>query len=693
MSETTIKSVASEQDRLIGNIIAALFAILGIGIIGVFIYSVLNNPDISEADTFNTTILNFLDSYGLIIPFLVFGLGIGFVYYSVKLFQRDIITSGWAQLTMFWTMVFSIIIIFVHIFQIVTTNISVAAEDRLPLNFTLIIGLVVLGAVTGAVWWWLTKNRDLVYDNGEETIASRESLVAWNLLIPTVVILILVAARPLERTFIGSLTDRTFAGSQDEVVQFVGVQNYTRLLSFRLDQVDCVRDEADECTTRIVQNEVETDESVEIDLDSIEALEPATLDVGLDFFQVDTLNRLLEENESFATALTAAVESTLAEESEGEVGAVEIVSMLEGGVVEVTVDGETQEVTVTDRLSTFEGLDLSGEDLNYVDDVSLGGLNTYRIRNPVLRNELSAIVETEFNVENDDTIDDVSVAGFNSFDTIDVTVTRLESSEETVYQNIREQVGEAYQNYSRVSTINLFGNRYILSARDAAFYIAVGNTLFFTFFAVLAELVLGMIIAMVVNSKFPGQGLMRAAMLVPWAIPTVVSAKLWEYMLIDNRTGLINDILVRFNLIDRPIAWLADSSTQIWSLIFVDVWKTTPFMALLLLAGLQTIPKDIYEAADVDGAGPVRQFFSMTLPLLRPTIAVALVFRTLDSIRAFDVFQVLLGRQLQSMATYNQFVLVEQQQFGYASAIGVTIFIIILIFTVIYVRALGVETD
>lgn len=198
---------------------------------------------------------------------------------------------------------------------------------------------------------------------------------------------------------------------------------------------------------------------------------------------------------------------------------------------------------------------------------------------------------------------------------------------------------------------------------------------------------------MTVNSNFPGRGLMRAAMLVPWAIPTVVSAKLWEYMLLDNRAGVMNDILVRLGINESSVAWLADADTRIWSLIFVDVWKTTPFMALLILAGLQTIPKDIYEAADVDGASKLRQFFNITLPLLRPTIAVALVFRTLDSIRAFDVFDVLLGRQLQSMATYNQFVLVETQEFGYASAIGVTIFVIILVFTIVYVRALGVDAD
>ena len=691
--ENSVKRVATEQERLIGNVIAGLFALLGIGVMIAFVLNVLNNPDISEAETTNHLILNFLDGYGLIIPIIVFVLGAVFVNFSRRLFARDIITSGWAQLTLFWTMVFSIVIIFVHVFQVLTTNLTADADDRLALNFTLIVGLIVLGALTGVAWWWLTQNREVVYTSGEETISSRESLTAWNLLIPTVVVMLLVAARPLERTFIGSLTDRTFAGAADEQVNFVGLNNYTRLLGFRLDNVQCVRDEADECLTQVVENEFEEEESISVDLDSIEALEPATLDVGIDFFNTDTVNRLLEENESFATALATTAKLVIEEESGSEVGEVEVVSVVEGNIVEVIVDGETQQVAVSERLTNMEGLDLSAVDLNYADDVSLAGLNTYRIRSRTIRGELEAITLAEYDFENDTEIDDVSVAGFDSFDAMNVTVTRLEVSDEVVYENLRESVGEAYRNFARVTTFNIFGNRLVLSARDAAFYVALGNTLFFTFFTVIAELILGLIIAMTVNSNFPGRGLMRAAMLIPWAIPTVVSAKLWEYMLLDNRSGVINDMLIRSGIIDSSISWFANADFRIWSLIFVDVWKTTPFMALLILAGLQTIPSDIYEAADVDGAGPVRQFFSMTLPLLRPTIAVALVFRTLDAIRAFDVFEVLLGRQLQSMATYNQFVLVETRDFGYASAIGVTMFVIILVFTIIYVRALGVDTE
>lgn len=187
---------------------------------------------------------------------------------------------------------------------------------------------------------------------------------------------------------------------------------------------------------------------------------------------------------------------------------------------------------------------------------------------------------------------------------------------------------------------------------------------------------------------------MRTAMLVPWAIPTVVSAALWQVILRPDQTGIANKLLLDIGLISSNQSWLVDTGPWMKSIIAVDVWKTSPFMALLILAGLQTIPKDLYEAAAVDGAGKIRQFFQITLPLLRPTIAVALIFRTLDSLRIFDLFQVLLDPTRPSMATYNFTTLVDgQRQAGYASAIGVLIFIFILIFTVLYVRFVGIENE
>lgn len=247
--------------------------------------------------------------------------------------------------------------------------------------------------------------------------------------------------------------------------------------------------------------------------------------------------------------------------------------------------------------------------------------------------------------------------------------------------------------YRAVTTFDLFGNRYVLGATDPNFIIGVRDTLIFSFFSVTIELVLGLGIALLVNFSFPGRGIMRVLMLVPWAIPTAVSSRIWEWMFASTRVGVINVILQNLGIIDEPVAWLVESSFQIPAMILIDVWKTTPFMALLLLAGLQLIPSDIYEAADVDGANKVRQFFTLTLPLLVPTIAVALVFRTLDALRVFDLFQIVLAQSRYSMASYAYYELINGQRMGYSSAISVLILILITLFAVIYIRALGVTTD
>ena len=247
--------------------------------------------------------------------------------------------------------------------------------------------------------------------------------------------------------------------------------------------------------------------------------------------------------------------------------------------------------------------------------------------------------------------------------------------------------------YREVTQFSLFGKRYVLGATDPDFIKAVWDTLVFTVVSVLLETILGLGIALVVNSPFKGRGVMRAAMLVPWAVITVVSARMWQWMLAPTRVGVINVIFQMLGLGDGNIAFLTQPEWQLPSIIMVDVWKTTPFMALLLLAGLQLIPDELYEAARVDGAGPMRQFISITMPLLRPTMAVALVFRTLDALRVFDVFQVMLAQSRYSMASYNYYQLIGNRAMGKASAIGVIMFIFIFIFAVLYIRMLGVETD
>ena len=229
---------------------------------------------------------------------------------------------------------------------------------------------------------------------------------------------------------------------------------------------------------------------------------------------------------------------------------------------------------------------------------------------------------------------------------------------------------------------------------DTIFRQSVWETVKFTLITVSFEFVLGMIIALVVNSNFKGRGAMRAAMLVPWAIPTVVAAQMWKWMF-DDVFGVINDAGVRLHILNHSVAWISQPSTALASVSAVDIWKTTPFVALLLLAGLQVIPRDLYEAADVDGASKWQQFWRITLPLLRPAILVTLIFRTLDALRVFDVFYVFYGNRpdTQTMAIYAQSTIVSDGHVGYGSAISVAIFLIIGIFVVIYVTFMRVTEE
>lgn len=229
--------------------------------------------------------------------------------------------------------------------------------------------------------------------------------------------------------------------------------------------------------------------------------------------------------------------------------------------------------------------------------------------------------------------------------------------------------------------------------KDDDFRAAIWLTVKFTLITIVFETILGMIVALVVNSQFKGRGMMRAAMLVPWAIPTVVSARMWAWMYND-LYGVFNDILVnKLHILDSNVAWIAKPSTSLWAVAAVDIWKTTPFMALLLLAGLQVIPSDVYEAATVDGASKIQQYFRITLPLLMPALLVALIFRTLDALRVFDVFFVMFGsrKDTQTMATYAQQQIVNFSETGYGSSVSIAIFLIIGIFVAAYMTFLKVE--
>lgn len=247
--------------------------------------------------------------------------------------------------------------------------------------------------------------------------------------------------------------------------------------------------------------------------------------------------------------------------------------------------------------------------------------------------------------------------------------------------------------YREVFTFGFLGSQYVFGATDAGFILSIIDTLVFTVSTITLEVLLGLGIALVLNAPFRGRGAMRAAMLVPWAILTAVSSRIWEWMFVDTRAGFFNVVFQRLGFSDGQTPFLADESFQLPAAIIIDVWKTTPFMALLLLAGLALIPTELYEAADVDGASKWAQFRSVTLPLLKPTLAVALVFRTLDALRVFDLFQIVFAQSKYSMASFAYYELIDSQRLGYSSAASVVIFFMITIFAIIYIRSLGITAD
>ena len=220
---------------------------------------------------------------------------------------------------------------------------------------------------------------------------------------------------------------------------------------------------------------------------------------------------------------------------------------------------------------------------------------------------------------------------------------------------------------------------------DPIWWRAVWNTFFFAIVSVSLEVVFGVIVALILNAQFKGRTFVRAAVLIPWAIPTIVSAQMWAWMLND-QFGIINELLMALRIIADPIAWTADASYSMWAVIMVDVWKTTPFVALLALAAMQMLPKDCYEAAEVDGIHPVRVFFRVTLPLITPALMVAVIFRLLDALRVFDVIYVLTSNSTStmSMSIYARQQLVEFQDVGYGSAASTLLFLIIALATIAY---------
>ena len=235
---------------------------------------------------------------------------------------------------------------------------------------------------------------------------------------------------------------------------------------------------------------------------------------------------------------------------------------------------------------------------------------------------------------------------------------------------------------------------YVAIAGDRRFWASMGHTVFFTGTSITLELLLGLFLALAMNRSFRGRGLVRAAVLVPWAIPTVVAALLWRF-LFDTEAGIANAVLVGAGVLEEPIVWFIRAATAWVPVILADVWKTTPFVALLLLAGLQNIDESLYEAASVDGAGTWWQLRYVTLPLLKPAILVVLIFRTLDAFRVFDLIYVLTGggpgTATEPIALYTFTVLLQNLQFGYGSALSVIVFLVTFGIAALYIKGLRVD--
>ena len=233
---------------------------------------------------------------------------------------------------------------------------------------------------------------------------------------------------------------------------------------------------------------------------------------------------------------------------------------------------------------------------------------------------------------------------------------------------------------------------YAEALRDARMWAAIVHTAFFTVVTVAAELSLGLALALGLDRARRGRAVIRLAVLLPWAIPTVVAALVWRFMF-ESESGIANALLAAGGLSEAPIVWLSHPRAAWVPVLLADIWKTTPFVALLLLAGLQGIDPTLYEAARMDGARSWRQFREITLPMLKPAILVALVFRMLDAFRVFDLVYVLTGggpgTATEPISMYAFTSLLQNLRFGYGSAISIIIFAITFVLALVYIRLLG----
>lgn len=259
---------------------------------------------------------------------------------------------------------------------------------------------------------------------------------------------------------------------------------------------------------------------------------------------------------------------------------------------------------------------------------------------------------------------------------------------------------------SGISTDFIGINNYIELFKNELFWESLRRTFYFTAVSLLIEMVLGTLMALVLNQNFKGAKFLRGLVLLPWAVPTVVNARLWQWIFIGNDYGAFNKLFMKLGLISDPVVWLSDdvpfkaipligdffewlgASRAINMIILGDTWKTVPLVTLLLLAGLQTIPDSYYEAASIDGASKWKSFWAITLPMLNPVIIVILVLRTMELFRVFDIIYIMMGYQINvlSILTFQEGMV--YTHLGKGSALSFIIGLIILLISLVYINAL-----
>ncbi len=223
------------------------------------------------------------------------------------------------------------------------------------------------------------------------------------------------------------------------------------------------------------------------------------------------------------------------------------------------------------------------------------------------------------------------------------------------------------------------------------FWQSIGITLYFCVVSIVIQLILGFLVAMLLNQKFVGRGIVRALILLPWAVPTIVNANLWNWILNANY-GILNRLLMKLGIISDSIAWLSDGGTALHMIILADTWRMLPLVVIMLLAGLQTVSKSVWEAAVVDGAGAWRRLRAVYIPALKPMILVILVLRTIQAIRVFDIVYVLTkggpANKTMVISFYSYYETFNYLNYGKGAAIAMVIAVLALVLSLVYFKVL-----